>query len=192
MGAAAAPGPLQRHAPRCLWSLNTIPFWPSTAPAACAASPALRWYLRIARPRCDDVACACVRVCTARPHNDATSSNIEFVKMGDVGGVAGVAPGASETTPLIPPPAGGAEASAASTPPKRENSAGHKNPFYGALRRTRRVAKALTNPWPKVRAPVAAHRARLLKPKRPRRRRFTRSSCALASAACCLATTPAT
>ena len=86
--------------------------------------------------------------------------------MGDAGvAAAGVAPGASETTPLIPPAAGGGDGSG--TPPRRENSAtsgGHKNPFYGALRRTRRVAKALTNPWPKVREAAAAPCARRLKP----------------------------
>ena len=58
------------------------------------------------------------------------------------GGPSG--PSAGEATPLL-----GSDA-AAPLKPARERSGGH-GPFYGALRRTRKVAKALTNPWPKAR-----------------------------------------
>jgi hypothetical protein len=140
-----------------------------------------------------DVTHACRYSC-ATPFALLLTAGIEFKTMGDASG-AGVAPGPSETTPLIAPPPPGPEAQAASAP-KRENSAtsggSGKNPFYGALRRTRRVAKALTNPWPKVRCAGAAPARTAPETEAPAARRFTPSSSALASAACCSATTQAT
>jgi hypothetical protein len=104
------------------------------------------------------------------------------------------AAGAGESTPLLSSDAGGANAA---KPAKREER--DRGPFYGALRRTRRVAKALTNPWPRVR-PRARCCVRFAAGTHPpptsltpaRCRRYTRSCCAPAWAACCSATTPAT
>jgi hypothetical protein len=63
--------------------------------------------------------------------------------------------GASENTPLLSDPGAGHTADKAPEPqpspqrPSRQPSG--RGPFYGALKRTNDVARALANPWPKAR-----------------------------------------